>query len=161
MIVIVFGLPGSGKSYFALRVAQMLHAKYISSDDLRKEMFHKPSYSSKEKSLVYNEMLRRTMEAVQHGKEVVADATFYSNDVRKKFIDEVKTISMIYVIEIYAEEGLIKERLSLPRKNSDADFKVYKIIKKEWEPFNEQHLMLRSTNNNITEMLEHTADYLF
>ena len=161
MVVIVTGLPGSGKSYFAIRAAQMLNAKYISSDKLRKEMFAKPTYSSAEKLWVYNEMMRRTTEALEQRKDIVLDATFYSNDLRQKFMNETKNISEAYVIEVYAQEDLVKERLSLPREESDADFKVYTTVKKEWEPYNEEHLVLRSTNHNITEMLERTANYLF
>jgi len=37
---------------------------------------------------------------------------------------------------------------------------VYKLIQKQWEPFNEQHLVLESTNNNIEEMLLKAAQYL-
>jgi len=155
------GLPGSGKSYFAIRVAKMLNAVYISSDKLRKEMFVKPTYSSAEKLRVYNKMLQRATGASEHGKDVVLDATFYSNDLRQNFINEAKSISQAYVIEVYAQEDLVEERLSLPREDSDADMEVYKGVKKEWEPFTGEHLTLKSTNNNITEMLERTADYLF
>ena len=161
MIVIVIGLPGSGKSYFAIRVAQMLNARYISSDKLRKEMFAEATYSSAEKLRVYNEMMRRTTEASEKGKDIVLDATFYSNDLRQKFINKTKNISPIFVIEVHAKEDLVKERLSLAREDSDADFEVYKAVKKEWEPFNDDHLVLKSTNNNITEMLERAVDYLF
>ena len=162
MIVIVFGLPGSGKSYFATRVAQMLEATYISSDKARKELFAAPSYSPEEKTLVYNEVLKRAIQAAEEGKDVVLDATFYTNDLRKKFISEVKKISRVILIEVSADENLIKERLTQPRKDSDADFEVYKLLKNKWEPFtNGSHLLLQSTNENITDMLEQTADYLF
>jgi len=116
MVIIVLGLPGSGKSYFAIRVAQMLHAKYISSDEVRKEMFEIPHYSTERNTMVYDEMLRRTIEAIKHGKEIVLDATFYSNELRQKFIGETKNISGIYLIEMYAEDELIKQRLLLPRR---------------------------------------------
>lgn len=72
----VFGLPGSGKSYFASRVAHMLNATYISSDKVRKELFAVSSYSPEEKTLVYDEMLRRTIQVAEHNKDVVSDATF-------------------------------------------------------------------------------------
>ena len=32
MIIIVLGLPGSGKTYFASRFAKLIHADYINSD---------------------------------------------------------------------------------------------------------------------------------
>jgi predicted kinase len=158
----VFGLPGSGKSYFAKRVAQMLSAKYISSDWVRKEISNAPDYSFEAKAMVYDELLRRAVEAVEHGKAVVADATFYTNDLRQKFINHAQKATDVFLIEIFAEEDIIKKRLEQKREDSDADFSVYKAVKKAWEPFDtDKHLVLKSTNDNITDMLEHTADYLF
>ena len=162
MILIVFGLPGSGKSYLATRITQMLGATYISTDKLRKELFRVPSYSSPEKFLVYDEMRRRALQAAEHGKDVVLDGTFYTNNLRAKFIRAAKKITHVFLIEVFADEDLVKERLGLQRADSDADFKVYQSIKKIWEPVsNDHHLMLQSTNDNITDMLEQTADYLF
>jgi predicted kinase len=162
MIVIVFGLPGSGKSYFAVLLAQMLRAIYISSDRIRKEFFTIPAYSAEEKIFVYNEMLRRALQAAEHGREVVLDATFSANQLREKFISETEKITQVFLIEVFADEDIIKERLLKTRADSDAGFEVYKSVKNKWEPFNkDHHLVLRSTNNNITDMLEKTADYLF
>jgi predicted kinase len=158
----VFGLPGSGKSYFAKRVAQMLSARHISSDGIRKEISTAPDYSFEAKAKVYDELLRRTVEAAEHGKEVVADATFYTNDLRQKFINEAQKATGVFLIEVFAEEDIIKSRLAQKREDSDADFSIYKAVKKAWEPFGtDKHLVLKSTNDNVTEMLEQTADYLF
>ena len=160
MIVIVFGLPGSGKSYFAKRVAQMLSATYIGSDAVRKDMFPFPSYTEEEKKEIYAEMMRRSTEA-KYLKEVVVDATFSDFETREKFLGQAKKITDVYIIEIRADEDIIKQRLALPRQDSDADFEVYKKIKSAWQPLMEEHLVLRSTNDNIMEMLEKTFDYLF
>ncbi|MFT4156213.1 MAG: hypothetical protein QM629_20570 [Parafilimonas sp.] len=44
----------------------------------------------------------------------------------------------------------------------DADFTMYQSMKKVWEPVkNHHHLVLHSTNDNINDMLEETATYLF
>ena len=59
MIVIVFGLPGSGKSYFASRFAKVINAGYINSDMIRKEIFEKREYSDQEKKAVYDKCLNR------------------------------------------------------------------------------------------------------
>ena len=161
MIVIVFGLPGSGKTYFANRVAQMLNAKYISSDSIRKEMFITPVYSSESRALVYNEMRRRMVESAKHGKEVVLDATFYSSGLRQKFIDSTQELTDVFWIEVIADENMVKERLKRPREESDANFEVYQILKSKWQPCKNNHLILQSTNDNILNMLEETSDYLF
>lgn len=160
MIVIVFGLPGSGKSYFASRLAGMINAEYINSDKVRKTMFETSTYSKKEKLAVYDEMISQIAETVRKHKNVVLDATFYKNDVRKRFLNEAENIGGIIFIEIRAEEHLIRERLKKPRKYSEADFKVYEKIKKQWEPLKQTHLILQSTDDNIRDMLKKTADYL-
>ena len=160
MIVIVFGLPGSGKSYFASHLASMINADYINSDKVRRTMFDIRTYSIKEKLTVYNEMLAQIREAVRQHINLVLDATFYKNDIRKKFLNGAEDIDGIIFIEVRAEESLIRERLKRPRKDSEADFEVYKKIKKQWEPLYENHLILQSTDGNIKDMLEKTADYL-
>jgi predicted kinase len=98
--------------------------------------------------------------AVQQHKNVVLDATFYTSNNGKKFFDAAEDIDDIIFIEVGAEESLIKERLKRPREDSEADFDVYKKIKTQCEPLNIDHLILQSTDGNITEILEKTAAYL-
>ena len=160
MIIVVFGLPGSGKSYLAQRLSKMLQAEYINSDVIRKELFQNPTYSEPEKKLVYAEMLKRISNA-EHRKEVLVDATFSDAAMRQSFIASVKSIATAYFIEVTAEEELIKQRLAIPRDDSDADFDVYKRLRNTWLPFEEPHLVLRSTNDNIEQMLDATCDYIF
>lgn len=59
VIVAVCGLPGSGKSYFAARLAERLDAVYLSSDRVRREMFTRRTYSDDEKMDVYRELIHR------------------------------------------------------------------------------------------------------
>jgi len=158
MIIIVLGLPGSGKSYFASRFAKLIHADYINSDRVRKSIFPVRSYSEKEKTSVYNEMLELMRRAIRQGKDLVLDATFYKNDVRKRFNDEAR--GDIVFIEIAAEETVIKERLKQKRRDSEADFEVYTLIKKQWEPLRGRRLILTSSDNNIEYMLHQAVDYL-
>ena len=160
MTVIVFGLPGSGKSYFATGLSTLINAEYINSDQVRKHMVGKRTYSKNGKLSVYFEMLSQTKEILKQKRNLVLDATFYKNDIRKKFTDEAGLDGGIKFIEVTADESLIRERLKTPRLYSDADFKVYKLIKEQWEPLYEPHLILISTNDNIAEMLFKAADYL-
>ena len=57
MVIIVCGLPGSGKSYFAERLAKKIDADYVNSDRLRKELFPSRTYSDREKATVYWRMV--------------------------------------------------------------------------------------------------------
>lgn len=160
MIVIVFGLPGSGKSYFASRLAKMIHAGHVNSDKVRKEMFKERVYSEHEKKMVYKNMLEQMKEAVKQNNNLVLDATFHRRDARKKFIDEMEDKDGILFIEIQADENIIRERVKKERPDSEADFEIYKLISQHNEPLDEPHLVLKSTNDNINEMLEMATKYL-
>lgn len=158
MNVIVLGLPGSGKSYFAKKLAQMIPAIYINSDRLRKELFPKRTYSADEKTKVYNTMLKKMMEANADKKNFVLDATFHKKETRKLFKEAIG--SKLFFIEVYAEEDIIRERVKKSRPYSEADFEIYKLIAQQWEPLEEPHLKLKSTNNNIDQMLQKAKEYL-
>jgi len=157
MVVIVFGLPGSGKSYFAERLAKKLDADYVNSDRLRKEMFPVRTYSEQEKAAVYNAMLERMKDAVKQNRNIVLDATFHNSETRNLFTGEVKKKDWICFIEITAGEDLTRLRLKRQRGYSEADFEVYKLIRRQWEPLNEPHLVLESTDENIDSMLQKAA----
>lgn len=158
MIIIVLGLPGSGKSYFAERLAKMINAVYINSDRLRKELFPKRTYSDLEKTTVYNAMLKKMVEANAGNKNLVLDATFHKKETRKLFTEAVDF--NLFFIEVYADESIIKERVKKSRPYSEADFEIYKQIRQQWEPLGEPHLKLESTNNNIDLMLLKVKEYL-
>lgn len=160
MIVIVFGLPGSGKSFFASRLAKMIDADYVNSDRIRKEMFKCRTYSKQEKAAVYNAMLQKMRDAVDQRKNLVLDATFHKNETRQLFLQEIKGKDNIYFIEVWTAENIARERLKESRPYSEADYEVYKLIRQHWETLNEPHLMLESTNENIAIMLQKAAEYL-
>jgi predicted kinase len=158
MVVVILGLPGSGKSYFAKRLAKMIHAEYINSDRLRKEIFPRRSYSGGERAKVYDIMLKKMKEAVRQYKNLVLDATFHKNETRKPFIEQAK--GTLFFIEVWADKSIIKERLKKNRPYSEANFEVHQLIRQQWEPLEEPHLLLESTNRNIHSMLQKAAQYL-
>ncbi|WP_343674205.1 AAA family ATPase [Chitinophaga sp.] len=160
MVIIIMGLPGSGKSYFAERLAGVLQAEYASSDRIRKAMIPNRTYSASEKEQVYEEMLHRMQLAITEGRNIILDGTFYLNSLRQKYIKHAQPVCTIIFIEVRADESVIRERLKQPRADSEADFNVYKLIQSQWEPLQEPHLTLHSTNENITEMLEIAHQYI-
>lgn len=158
MVIMVMGLPGSGKSYFASKLAQKIGADYSNSDQIRKDIFSERTYSNSEKAKVYEILFKKMLIAIEQEKDIVLDATFSKNELRDKFLKHCK--GNVAVIEIWTDEKNIRERLKIPREQSDADFKIYQLIKSEWEPFEQSHLKLKSTNNNLEVMLEKAINYL-
>lgn len=160
MVIIVFGLPGSGKSYFASRLAKTMHAVYLNSDRIRKEMFEQRTYSAAEKKAVYEQMLERLRKALEQGKDVVLDATFHRTVTRERFTKEMEGKGGIRFIEVKAAENIIRERLEKERPYSEADLGVYQRIRLANEPLAAPHLILESTNENIDALLQKAANYL-
>lgn len=161
MIIMVLGLPGSGKSFFAEQLANRLNAVYINSDRVRNQMQASGKYSYKEKLNVYNEMLRMTLLAIKEANYVIVDATFFRNDLRELFFTLARDCSEpVRVIEVIADEALVKERLQKPRAISQADYAVYKQVKEEFEEISTPHLILTSTNKNIDIMLLKALKYI-
>lgn len=154
VLVVVMGLPGSGKSYFAKNLAKEIGAEYLGSDDLRKELGLMGQYSMHNKMAVYEEMFRRAKKIHASGKSLVLDGTFFLQQVRDEVIFLAKSLSWkLFLIHVTASEGLIAKRLSKPREDSEADLEVYHKIKSEFEPILEKHLSLRSSNLNLSENL--------
>jgi len=158
MVLIVSGLPGSGKSFFAERLTNILDADYVNSDRLRKELFPTRTYSDHEKEMVYQAMLKRMAAALKNGRNLVLDATFHKKSTRELFKENTK--ENIRFIEVWADEPIIKKRLKKSRPYSEADYKIHQLIKQEWEPMEEDHLRLKSTNDNIDAMLQKAVIYL-
>ncbi len=158
MIILVLGLPGSGKSYFAERLAEKIGAEYVNSDRLRKALFPKRTYSEDEKIKVYEVMLNKMEGAIAQNNYMVLDATFHKASIREPF--NAKSKGNLRFIEIQVDEEIVRERLKESRPFSEADFEVHRLLQKEWEPLLESHLTLQSTNNNIETMLQKAIEYL-
>jgi|WetSurMetagenome_2_1015567.scaffolds.fasta_scaffold887787_1 predicted kinase len=161
MVIIVFGLPGSGKSYLASRLAKQLDAVYVNSDEVRLKMFSQRTYTDAEKGLVYEAMAVTMTEALSHKKPVILDATFYKTSLRNKFERVADTFrEKIIYIEVTAPEKSIEERLKKTRKNSEATWDVYQKLKATFEPLLEEHLVLTSSDQNISTLLREAIHYI-
>ncbi|ERM80381.1 hypothetical protein P872_13630 [Rhodonellum psychrophilum GCM71 = DSM 17998] len=161
MLIIVMGLPGSGKSYFARRLAKQLGAVYVGSDELRRKMGLLGKYKIENRISVYNEMIKTSKELLIKGEDVVMDGTFYLQFMRDMAICMAKTLSFeVFIILVEAEDTLIGQRLSMPREDSEADLAVHYQIKGEFDPLSEPHLLIQSTNENLEENLEKAKHFL-
>ncbi len=155
------GLPGSGKSFFAERLALELGAKYLSSDRERNRLGNRDQYSPEDKLKVYQHLKRLAKEALSKENTVIIDATFYLQQMRDLFSNlAVDEGADVFYFNITADEELIRERLRQPRSDSQADFSVYEQIKEMFEPFIMKVIVLESKKDNIAFLLEKALDYI-
>ncbi|WPP50801.1 AAA family ATPase [Catalinimonas niigatensis] len=162
MIIIIFGLPGTGKSYFGKRLAEHLGLVYINSDRIRKRLQLSGKYGSEEKKSVYEQMLNTTEEQVQQHKGVILDATFSDHS----YIQKVKNLAQRHeiptrLIEMVADEKVIIERVRKTRPYSEADYEVYKKMKANYEAIDETHLILDTSQTTDDQLIQEAIKYLY
>lgn len=75
LIVIVCGLPGVGKTTLANNLAPLLNASVLSTDKTRKELIPHPTYSARERELIYDVMLLLAKYLHGLGVNCILDAT--------------------------------------------------------------------------------------
>ena len=161
MIILIYGLPGTGKTYFAQHLARETGAVHLNTDLVRGKLDAKGHYDDTTKQQVYNELYKQIMMAINNNREVIVDGTFHKK-VRR---EQVKKIAVemdepIYLIELKAEEKAVKKRLKKNRKHSEADFEVYKLLEQNYEPEEDHHLELFSDKYKIEEMINHAKEFI-
>lgn len=142
MIVIICGLPGTGKTTLAKALAPLLNAEVLSTDKIRKELIPHPTYSAEERGLIYDVMLLLAKYLHDSGVDCILDATFNRDKSRMEVKKKLGLhASELYVIECVCPEALLISRLKNRKGDfSDADVSVYQKMKSIYEPVREEHI---------------------
>ncbi len=154
MLILISGLPGSGKTTLARAFSTQKKVLHLNSDLLRRDLGLLGNYGSADKQKVYSTLLERTENALLAGETVVVDSTFYKKDIRAPFQKLAEKCRVpIRWVEVRAQESTIRERLKTPRPDSEADFLVYEKIRDAAEPIAGPHLVLWSDVMDLDEMV--------
>ncbi|HMN88598.1 MAG TPA: ATP-binding protein [Saprospiraceae bacterium] len=160
-IIMVTGLPGTGKSTFAAALAEAINAAHLNTDVIRNALGKRGQYDDDSKIAVYHALLGQAATCLTNGQTVVIDGTFFQQSFRESFrrlaADARTSISWI---EICADEALVRTRVSQQRAYTEANFDVYLSIKAQYEPLTIAHLKLRSDRLHIDDMVVRAKAYL-
>lgn len=156
LLIVLCGLPGTGKTTLAQRLAHRLPAAIVQTDHIRKVLFPEPDYGPGETRWVHLMARILVRLLLREGKTVIHDAT----NLRREHRQEVYSIAEkerapVAVLVLEAPEEITRWRLSrAPRGHSDASWEVYERMRREWEPVRERpHLVVSS--DEVHEALEH------
>jgi len=149
-LVIMLGLPGTGKSYVARRLAERLDAWHVNSDSVRKQLagvsieadgrgkLNKKLYTRALGIRTYRELMRRTRTYLTAGHRVVLDATFLHPDSRDKArtVAEKLSLPWLFVHADCPEKTVVSRMRRRFRRASvsDADIRVYRAMKTRFDP---------------------------
>ena len=159
LLIIVTGLPGTGKTFFARALAEKIGARHFNTDIIRDALGLRGRYDETSKQQVYQEMEQQTASALKSGERVVVDGTFFKKKLRAAYQRlGGKFGTQVHWIVVEAPEEIVRQRVSQKREYSEADFGVYLKIREAWEPLGAPHLTLRS--EQLSHMLEKALDHL-
>ena len=82
--ILVMGLPGSGKSYLADKIATILGAEWLNADRVR-EAANDWDFSPEGRTRQAERMKRLAQEGLDRGKHVIADFICPTNKTREDF----------------------------------------------------------------------------
>lgn len=154
MLLLISGLPGSGKSTVARAYVAKYGGVHLSSDIVRGGLGLRGHYQPGDKQRVYATMLRQARAALEDGWDVVIDSTFYQGRTRASFEKVGRAVGVpVFWVEVKAAAETIWKRLQMPRTDSEANFSVYESIRDQFEPFDGPHCTLWTDKMSVPELV--------
>jgi predicted kinase len=161
-LVLVSGLPGTGKTYFSKELSKRLPFITLESDALRRVLNTNPNHSKPESARLFSAIHSLCERLLKEGYCVIVDATNLAEKHRQHFYDiSDRTGVTLIIVQVIAPESVVKERLDKRKKepdgNSYADWKVYIRMKKSVDKIRRKHYSLDTTtdySNILGEIVE-------
>ncbi|WP_081655649.1 AAA family ATPase [Halopiger goleimassiliensis] len=148
-LIVYCGLPGVGKSVASAYTASNLPAERYRSDEVRKQLFPDPEYTSAETQATYDELLERARADLEAGSNVVLDATFRTTRLRERAATLADDAGADVVFtRVTCDADVVETRLE-ERTNSvsDADLRVYNLVKESFEPLERDHVVIDNSGS--------------
>ena len=143
-LVLVAGLPGTGKSTLARGLADLGRLALIRSDVVRKELAGLPPdvpgeglYTPEWTERTYTECLRRAKAILTDGGRVIVDANFADENRRRTLLDLAERLAIPAVLLwCRAAPEVAKRRITERRADaSDATVAVHDSVAARWQEF--------------------------
>jgi predicted kinase len=146
-LVVLSGLPGSGKSYFCRRLASRYPLARLESDALRKALFEQPTYSAEESRRLFSACHLVLARLLAKGIAAVFDATNL-REIHRRQVYRVadRHKARLILVHLQASPAAVQERLEARVKGlhsqdlSDAGPEVYERMRRDVEPIGRPHI---------------------
>lgn len=153
-LVLVMGLPGTGKSTLARSLAAEGFV-WVRSDAVRKHLagltgeaaaaplgegIYSPAWTER----TYAVCLERARARLLEGERVVVDANFRADAQRAPFVELARSLGVqARIFVCVADDAAVRDRLAHRTGDlSDADVSVYEMARAQWQPLAPAHAAL-------------------
>ena len=158
VLVVVSGLPGTGKSFFCRRLVERLPAIILESDSLRRLLFQQPDYSQLESTRLFKAIRLLAERLLRRGFCIIIDATNLSEHHREYFYSIAEHLDVkLVVISVEAPSSLVRKRLAERSGNlaesSEADWNVYTKMKPTVDKITRKHYVA-DTSRDINPVID-------
>jgi len=157
-LILMAGLPGSGKSTFARRLAAATGGVVLESDALRQILFAGPTHQAAESRALFAAIFDGAGKLLRSGYSVIIDATNLKRlDRRPAHELASATGARLIIVETVAPEAVILARLGSraagfdPAAHSLAGVAVYRHMAEEAQPIAEDHWQIDTSDGRATD----------
>jgi predicted kinase len=159
-LIIVSGLPGTGKSYLSRKLAERLPSVVVESDALRKQLFPIPTYSAEESHRLFAACHRLIEDFLGSGISVILDATNLVEHHREPLYRIAQRFkARLILVQVEAPGKVVRERLQGRvegincEDNSDADWSIYQRMRTRVERISRNYYAV-DTSRDITPVID-------
>ena len=159
-LIVVSGLPGTGKSFLCRKVAEKSPFLILPSDALRKVLFPTPQYNEQENKRLFSACHVLIEELLKKGTPVIFDATNLLEHHREYLYRAAERAGAKLILvwveapqEVVRQRLIARERTPVPERDSQAGWEVYNKMKPRREKISRNHLVV-DTSQDITAAVD-------
>jgi len=161
LLIMLYGFPGAGKTYFARQLCEHLQAAHIQGDRIRGELFDSPQYDKEENQVIAQLMDYMTGEFLNAGISVVYDANAMRVSQRRALRDlarksHAQTLLIWFQID---HESAIARVTKRDRRRSDDKFAMpldrevfERLVSGMQNPQNEDYIVISGKHTFNTQL---------
>ncbi|HSX30067.1 MAG TPA: ATP-binding protein [Candidatus Saccharimonadales bacterium] len=126
LLILLYGYPGAGKTYFARQLSQQFRAAHVYGDRIRGDLFDQPRYDKEENDVIMQLMNYMTEEFLHAGVSVIYDVNAMRLSQRRALRDmarQAKAEPLLIWFQIDAETSYARLQ-NRDRRRSDDKYAV-------------------------------------
>lgn len=121
-LILLYGYPGSGKTYLARQLCEDIQAAHLQSDRIRFELFEQPRYDRQENQIVDHLLQYMTEEFLRAGVSVVYDINALRSSQRRELRElarKHRADCMLVWLQIDVDSAFVRVSKRDRRKTDD------------------------------------------